>query len=172
MLFFLATPESSIIQTKTTKIRVHLSSGIAEILEEHQDLMGRIDNDVVEFELNLDNKVEISKYLVQEGVFVVSTKNTISATAQGPETAVYVYGKRIFEINSKTKNSLDEISKEFESKLNLLQLEEQKMNDDQNKKEGNEISASYELVKTSNFLLLQQEVDFLRKVINVLKEFK
>jgi len=172
MLFFLATPESSIIQTKTTKIRVHLSSGIAEILEEHQDLMGRIDNDVVEFELNLDNKVEISKYLVQEGVFVVSTKNTLSATSQGPETAVYVYGKRIFEINSKTKNSLDEISKEFENKLNLLQLEEQKMSDDQNKKEGNDISASYELVKTSNFLLLQQEVDFLRKVITVLKEFK
>ena len=160
MLFFLATPESSIIQTKTTKIRVHLSSGIAEILEEHQDLMGRIDNDVVEFELNSDNKVEISK------------KNAISATSQGPETAVYVYGKRIFEINSKTKSLLDEISKEFESKLNLLQQEEQKMNDDQNKKETNDISASYELVKTSNFLLLRQEVDFLRKVITVLKEFK
>ena len=72
----------------------------------------------------------------------------------------------------KSEEYLNEISKEFESKLTLLQLEEQKMNDEQNKKEGNEISASYELVKTSNFLLLRQEVDFLRKVITVLKEFK
>ena len=114
MLFLLATPESNIVETKTTKIRVHLSSGIAEILEDHQDLMGKIDNDVVEFETNFDNKVETAKYLVQQGVFVVSTKNTISANSKIPETAVYVYGKRIFEVNSKIKVLLDDISKEFE----------------------------------------------------------
>jgi len=167
MLVFLATPESNIVQTKTTKIKVHLSSGIAEILDGHQDLMGKIDNDVVEFETNFDNKIEIGKYLVQDGVFVVSTKNTISASSQSPETAVYVYGKRVFEINSKTKLLLDGISKEFEQKTTLLQKEEQTLNEEDNKG-----TSSSKLIKSSSLLLLKQDVEFLKKVILVIKEIK
>nr|YP_009545188.1 ATP synthase CF1 epsilon subunit [Synura uvella]AYO28342.1 ATP synthase CF1 epsilon subunit [Synura uvella] len=171
MLFFLATPESSIVQTKTTKIRVHLSSGVAEIYEEHQDLMGRIDNDLVEFETNFDNKIETSKYLVQEGVFVVSTKNTISVDLENSETAVYVYAKRVFEISSKAKSSLDIISKEYETKTSLLEREEQRLKEEQATKD-NKTSASYELVKSSNLMLLKEDVEFLRKVILVIKELK
>ncbi len=68
MLFFLATPEYNQVQSNTTKIKVHLSTGIAEILEQHQDLMGKIDNDIVEIETNFDNKLEKSKYLVQKAL--------------------------------------------------------------------------------------------------------
>jgi F0F1-type ATP synthase epsilon subunit len=103
MLFFLATPEYNQVQSNTTKIKVHLSTGIAEILEQHQDLMGKIDNDIVEIETNFDNKLEKTKYLVQEGIFVVSTKNSISVTTPvSPETGVYIYAKRVKEISSKT----------------------------------------------------------------------
>jgi F0F1-type ATP synthase epsilon subunit len=171
MLFLLATPESNIVETKTTKIRVHLSSGIAEILEDHQDLMGKIDNDVVEFETNFDNKVETAKYLVQQGVFVVSTKNTISANSKIPETAVYVYGKRIFEVNSKIKVLLDDISKEFEEKNIIFQKEEQEIQLLKDEKKGQPLN-SYELMKSSNFLLLKQDLEFLKKVIFIIKQLK
>nr|AYO28201.1 ATP synthase CF1 epsilon subunit [Synura sphagnicola] len=170
MLFSLATPESSILQTKATKIRVHLKSGIAEIFADHQDLMGTIENNMVEFETNFDNKVETRKYLVEDGIFVVSTKNKISANFPNPdiETAVYAYGKRIIEINSQTKLLLDQISKEYEQKSNLLLKEEQTIKEEQNIKK----SVSYELLKTTSFLLLKQEVEFLKKVILTIKELK
>ena len=47
MLFSLATPEYTHIQSNTTKVRVHLRSGVAEIFEQHQDLMGKIDNNII-----------------------------------------------------------------------------------------------------------------------------
>ena len=162
MLFFLATPEYNQAQSNTTKIRVHLSTGVAEIYDQHQDLMGKIDNDMVEIETNFDNKIEKSKFLVQEGVFVVSTKNTISVTPTGPDTGVYIYAKRAKEINSKI--SLDEISKEYEIKKERLEKEEQKL------PEGKK--NSYNLLTNSKLYLLKEEVDFLRKVILVVKEVK
>ena len=165
MLFFLATPEYNQVQSNTTKIKVHLSTGIAEILEQHQDLMGKIDNDIVEIETNFDNKLEKSKYLVQEGIFVVSTKNSISATTPATtETGVYIYAKRVKEISSKT--SLEQISKEYETKQERLEKEEQKFF------EGSKEPISYNRITNSKLYLLKEEVDFLKKVMITLKEVK
>lgn len=169
MLFFLATPESSIIETKTSKIRVHLSSGVAEVFENHQDLMGKIDNDFIEFETNFDNKSEIGKYLLHLGVFVVSTKNSIIKEPKSTETAVYVYAKRVFEISSKNKSSLDSISKEYETKKILLEEEEQKEAEKAEQKPG-VIPESINI--NSNLFLLKEEVNFLKKIIVVMKEVK
>lgn len=165
MLFFLATPEYNQVQSNTTKIKVHLSTGIAEILEQHQDLMGKIDNDIVEIETNFENKIEKSKYLVQEGIFLVSTKNSISVTTPiSNETGVYIYAKRVKEIGSKT--SLEQISKEYELKKERLEKEEQKLS------EGSKEPISYNRITNSKLYLLKEEVDFLRKVILTLKELK
>lgn len=166
MLFFLATPEYNQVQSNTTKIKVHLSSGVAEIYDQHQDLMGKIDNDMVEIETNFDNKIEKSKFLVQEAVFVVSTKNTISSTVPATtETGVYVYAKRVKEINSKI--SIDEISKEYEIKKERLQKEEQKVLD-----RGEKLPDSYNLITNSKLYLLKEEADFLKKLIFIVKEAK
>lgn len=161
MLFFLATAEYNKIQSNTTKIRVHLSSGVAEIYEQHQDLMGKIDNDIVEIETTFDNKLEKVKYLVQEGVFVVSTKNSISTNPEGTETGVYIYAKRVKEINTKT--SLEEISKEYETKKERLEKQEQK---------SSEKDVTYESISNSKLLLLKEEVEFLRKAVLIVKELK
>ena len=169
MLFFLATPESSIIETKTSKIRVHLSSGVAEVFENHQDLMGKIDNDFIEFETNFDNKSEIGKYLLHLGVFVVSTKNSIIKEPKSTETAVYVCAKRVFEISSKNKSSLDSISKEYETKKILLEEEEQKEAEKAEQKPG-VIPENINI--NSNLFLLKEEVNFLKKIIVVMKEVK
>lgn len=165
MLFFLATPEYNQVQSNTTKIKVHLSTGIAEILEQHQDLMGKIDNDIVEIETNFDNKLEKSKYLVQEGIFVVSTKNSISVTTPvNTETGVYIYAKRVKEISSKT--SFEQISKEYETKKERLEKEEQKFF------EGSKEPISYNRITNSKLYLLKEEVEFLKKVVLTLKEAK
>ena len=63
MLFFLAAPEYNQIQSNTTRILVHLSSGVAEIYEQHQDLIGRIQNDIVEIEATIENRIEKFKYM-------------------------------------------------------------------------------------------------------------
>ena len=58
MLFFLATSEYNNIQSNTTKVKVHLTNGIAEILDQHQDLMGLIENNILEIETNFESKLE------------------------------------------------------------------------------------------------------------------
>jgi hypothetical protein len=52
MLFLLATPEYTNVQSNTTKVKVHLRNGVAEVFNLHQDLMGRVDNDIVEIKLS------------------------------------------------------------------------------------------------------------------------
>ena len=54
MLFLLATPEYNNIQSNTTKVKVHLRNGVAEILEQHQDLMGKVENNLLEIEMQVE----------------------------------------------------------------------------------------------------------------------
>lgn len=130
--------------------------------------MGKIDNDFIEFETNFDNKSEVGKYLLHLGVFVVSTKNSIIKEPQSTETAVYVYAKRVFEISSKNKSSLDSISKEYEIKRILLEEEEQK----EAEKVEQKPEVTPKITTYSNLFLLKEEVNFLKKIINVMKEIK
>ena len=164
MLFFLATSDYNYTQSNTTKIRVHLSSGVAEIYDQHQDLMGKIDNDIVEIETNFDNKIEKAKFLVQQAVFVVSTKNSISANPTSTDTAVYVYAKNVKEINSKL--SIDDISKDYEIKKERLEEEAESI------REVGDDPDSYDLVLNTKYSLLKEEVAFLKKLILVAKETK
>jgi hypothetical protein len=84
MLFLLATPEYNNIQSNTTKVKVHLRNGVAEILEQHQDLMGKVENNLLEIETNFENRLEKLLFVLQDAVFIVSNKgldadkNTIS----------------------------------------------------------------------------------------------
>ena len=74
MLFLLNTPEYTNVQSNTTKVKVHLKNGVAEILDQHQDLMGRVENNIVEIETNFENKTEKNLFVLQDAVFIVSTK--------------------------------------------------------------------------------------------------
>ena len=95
MQFLLATPEYNNVQSNTTKVRVHLRSGVAEILEQHQDLMGKVDNNIVEVETNFENKIEKLWFVLQDAVFIVSNEQKEEAG----ETGVYIYAKRVQEIS-------------------------------------------------------------------------
>jgi len=157
MLFLLATPEYNNVQSNTTKVKVHLRSGVAEILEQHQDLMGKVENNIIEIETNSENKIEKILYILQDAVFVVSNQG-LDTTIENQGTGVYVYAKRVKEINSSI--SVDAVSKEFEQKTNELEAERAKVTDGGDK------------ILTSKIILLEDEIEFLKKVVLVVKELK
>jgi F0F1-type ATP synthase epsilon subunit len=159
MLFLLATPEYSNLQSNTTKVKVHLRSGVAEIFEQHQDLMGKVENNIVEIETNFENKFEKSLFILQDAVFVVSNQG-LDTTAETKGTGVYVYAKKVKEINSSI--SIDEVTKQYEQKIVELESENQKLAT----ADGNE------KVINSKIFLLKDEVEFLKKVVTIVKDFK
>ena len=159
MLFLLATPEYNNIQSNTTKVKVHLRSGVAEILEQHQDLMGKVENNIIEIETNFENKLEKVLFVLQDAVFVVSNQG-LDSNVENKGTGVYVYAKRVKEITSSI--SIDDISKQFDEKKEELEREQQKLDSSNN----------MDQVVSSRIILLEDELDFLKKVRLVVKDLK
>jgi len=160
MLFLLATPEYNNVQSNTTKVKVHLRSGVAEIFDQHQDLMGKVENNIVEIETNFENKIEKTLFVLQDAVFVVSNQGLDSGT-DNQGTGVYVYAKRAKEITSSI--SVDEVSKQYEQKKEELEVEQQKVIANGNVADQ---------VMTSKMILIEDELEFLKKVVTVVKELK
>jgi archaellum component FlaC len=159
MLFLLATPEYNNIQSNATKVRVHLRNGVAEIFDQHQDLMGKIDNNILEVETNFENKVEKLLFVLQDGVFIVSNQG-LDVNSENKGTGIYVYAKKVKEITSSV--SVEDVSKEYEEKKVSLEIENQKL------------GASEEADKAINskIFVLKDEVEFLEKVVTVVKDLK
>jgi F0F1-type ATP synthase epsilon subunit len=159
MLFLLATPEYNNVQSNTTKVKVHLRNGVAEILDQHQDLMGKVDNNLVEIETSFENRLEKILFVLQDAVFIVSNKG-LDATAENRGTGVYIYAKRVREITPTI--SLEETSKQYEQKNAELEVENQKL--------GAGEAADKPI--NARIFLLKEEVDFLKKVLAVVKDLK
>jgi len=158
MLFLLATPEYNNIQSNTTKVKVHLRNGVAEILEQHQDLMGKVENNLLEIETNFENRLEKLLFVLQDAVFVVSNKG-LETNVESKGTGVYVYAKRVREITSST--SVDEIVKQYDLKNAELEKEVAILETDPNS------------TKTkSKVFLLKDEVEFLRRAVTIIKGLK
>ena len=159
MLFLLATPEYNSIQSNTTKVRVHLRNGVAEVFDQHQDLMGKIDNNILEVETNFENKIEKLLFVLQDAVFIVSNQGS-DVNSDNKGTGIYVYAKKVKEITSSV--SVDEVSKEYEDKKTSLEMENQKLGSDE--EENKAIN--------SKIFVLKDEVEFLEKVVTVVKDLK
>lgn len=158
MLFFLSTSEYSNVQNNTTRVKVHLSGGIAEILDQHQDLMGRIDNNIIEIETFFENRLEKLLFVLQDAVFVVSHKG-LGADKDKNKTAVYVYAKRAKEISSNL--TIDEVSKQYEKVVKQLEVLKEKQSKD-----------SLNRLLKSKILLVEEEANFLTKTMTVMKSLK
>jgi hypothetical protein len=173
MLFLVNTPKFNKIQLNTTKVKVHLRNGIAEILDQHSDLMGLVENNLLEIETYFENKLEKFLYILQDGVFVVATKG-LNPKSLEPEkaveikgTGVYIYARRACEVNSNT--SIEELTKEYEQQNAKLQKQIAKLESLQTEKEKKEGKPVF---LTSRSLLLKGDVEFLRRTIVILKDFK
>ena len=158
MLFLLATPEYNNVQANTTKVRVHLRSGVAEIFDQHQDLMGKVENNLIEIETNFENKLDKFLFILQDAVFIVSNQG-LEGTLDFKGTGVYVYAKKVLEINSSL--SIDDLSKKYEQKKSDLEKEIEKR-----------VPGSANKGLESKILLLQDETEFLRKSLITIKELK
>jgi F0F1-type ATP synthase epsilon subunit len=160
MLFLLNTPEYTNVQSNTTKVKVHLKNGVAEILDQHQDLMGRVENNIVEIETNFENKTEKNLFVLQDAVFIVSTKGLDKKLDK--KTSVYVYAKNVKEINSRL--AVDEITKQYEKKLSLLETETLKLSAQNSEKLESSIK--------SKIFMLNEDAEFLKKVLDLEKQPK
>lgn len=161
MQFSLATPEDNKkILSNATRVKVHLTTGIVEILDKHQDLLGKVSIDVLEVESNDDNKSEKSKFILQEGLVIVSNKGLTVETAQ---TGVYVYAKRIVEWT--TSLSIEEFSKKVEQKTAKLEIEKIMLTD------ATSNGLVVNQIKTK-VLLLEDELEFDKKVLAFIKDSK
>jgi F0F1-type ATP synthase epsilon subunit len=158
MLFLLATSEYNNVQLNTTKVRVHLRNGVAEIFNQHQDLMGKVENNLVEIETNFENKVEKFSFILQDAVFIVSNQG-LEGTLDYKGTGVYVYAKKVREVTSNL--SIDEISKQYEQKKGELDTQLEKLSETQDNKALN-----------SKILLLKEDVEFLRRSLAIIKDIK
>ena len=158
MLFLLATPEYNNVQANTTKVRVHLRSGVAEIFDQHQDLMGKVENNLLEIETTFENRLEKLLFVLQDAVFVVSNKG-LDTNVESKNTGVYVYAKRVREITSST--SVDEIVKQYDLKNSELEKESAILEADPNSSKTK-----------SKVFLLKDEVEFLRRAVTIIKGLK
>ena len=158
MLFLLATSEYNNVQLNTTKVRVHLRNGVAEIFNQHQDLMGKVENNLVEIETNFENKIEKFSFILQDAVFIVSNQG-LEGTLDYKGTGVYVYAKKVREVTSNL--SIDEISKQYEQKKGELDTQLEKLSQTQDNKALN-----------SKILLLKEDVEFLRRSLAIIKDIK
>jgi F0F1-type ATP synthase epsilon subunit len=161
MLFLLATPEYNNVQANTTRVKVHLRNGVAEIYEQHQDLMGKVENNLVEIETNFENKLEKFSFVLQDAVFIVSNKG-LDEESENQETGVYVYAKKVQELGPNL--SIDKLTEEYTQKKEELDKELEKLN--------NKSSDPLDSVINSKVLLLQEDVEFLRRTLVIVKESK
>lgn len=161
MQFSLATPEDNKkVLSNATKVKVHLTTGIVEILDKHQDLLGKVSIDILEVENNDDNKAEKLKYILQEGLVIVSNKGLSPETVQ---TGVYVFAKRIVELTNSL--SMEEFTKKVDQKSAKLDIEKQFLI------EAGNSGINVGKMK-AKVLLLEEELEFDKKVLVLIKNSK
>ncbi len=160
MFLSITTPEHLHIQPNSLRIKAGLTSGVLEIYNKHQDLIGKIDNNFLEVDSINENKEEKSFYILQDAIFVVSNQNFEEET-NASQTSIYVYAKKLLEI-----------SKNFSSDLILKELDEKKKElENQMEKLKNESDEDNNFdMLTSKILILKDDVIFLEKAYSFLKE--
>ena len=159
MLFLLATPEYTNVQSNTTKVRVYLRNGVAEVFDQQEDLMGKVENNLLEVETNFENKIEKLLFILQDAVFIVSNKG-LDSNADSKGTGIYVYAKRVREITPTT--SLEDIAKQYDQKYAELEKATLKAEEEKDKS-----------IKTnSKIFLLKEEVEFLQRTLVIVKDLK
>lgn len=162
MQFSLATPEDNKkLLSNATKVKAHLTTGIVEILDKHQDLLGKVSLDIIEIENNDENKNEKLRFVLQDGLVIVSNKGLSSDTISN--TGVYVFAKRVLELNSSL--SIEDFVKKIEQKTTKLDFDKQVLSD------PSSTNSTLSKVKT-RILMLEDEIAFDKKILTLLKELK
>jgi len=126
-------------------VNVCLRNGSAQILPKHQDLIGKVENNILELEV--ENEPDKTKMFLQDGIFLVSNEDS--------KTSIYVFSKRILEIekgvNSRTK--IEELKKELEQKSKEIETKQALNNPSM----------------AARIVILQDEIEFIKKYLKVVE---
>lgn len=158
MEFRLLTSECAYTISNVRKVKGFLSNGIVEVFDRHQDLMGLIENNLVEIELNLENTVK-EFFALQNGIFIVCS-TPLSSNNTKSETIVYAYAKSFLKLEKNT--SLEALLEKYEHKKFLLNAELQKLNKNN--------MDSLDLIVNSKALLLKEETEFIQNTLVIAKK--
>jgi hypothetical protein len=156
MDFILLTPEQNYKISGSNRVKAHLKSGVVEILDGHQFLIGLIENNLIVAESLGDIKKE-QFFVVQDAIFIVSDQSFESNNLKLP-TTVYVYAKTFVELEKTTQR--ETFLKYYESKKQEFEQELA-----QKAKNNGDNVVELNLVLNSKALLLKEEVEFLQSVL-------
>ena len=101
--------------TDVIKVKAYLTNGAVEVLEKHQSLLGKVEDNIIEVESNRGKK-EI--FVLKNAVFQISTEEN--------RTSITTFTQDYREINEKT--SIEAIQEEIDKKGKLLEASESSLN--------------------------------------------
>lgn len=159
MQVLIISPDYTSMEYFATKVKVRLQSGEAEFYEQHQELVGKINNDLVQVERTFENKVETSSFVIQEGAVIVTTPDKGEENTDSPnpsnKTYIYIYSKKALPINS-LPDTIDSITSTSDKVKALLAKAQEAAGSETN----------------SNILMLQEDVAFFTKALKLAKDLK
>ena len=156
MHFFLSSSSENKGQTSVTKVRIFLRTGIVEILEQHQNLIGQIENDIVEVETTFEGVVSRELYVIRNGVLVVTNQFApVGDNFEIGKTSVFIYSDDVTKVQDSLTpfivQSLVESRKKLDEELMAEALKEIKQ------------------MKSAFIKTLESEIAYLEKVLKAIK---
>jgi F0F1-type ATP synthase epsilon subunit len=156
MHFFLSSSSENKGQTSVTKVRIFLRTGIVEILEQHQNLIGQIANDIVEVETTFEGVVSRELYVIRNGVLVVTNQFApVGDNFEFGKTSVFIYSDDVTKVQDSLTpfivQSLVESRKKLDEELMAEALKEIKQ------------------MKSAFIKTLESEIAYLEKVLKAIK---
>jgi F0F1-type ATP synthase epsilon subunit len=116
MKFTLTTPTSFYVRGNATKVRVYLRTGIAEIYEQHTDLMGVIDGNLIEVETIDDNKVIKNLFVVQDAIFIVNNIE-VEPGQQFTGTSVAIHASEGVKLDEESEENIEQRTEDKRGEL-------------------------------------------------------
>ena len=156
MHFFLSSSSENKGQTSVTKVRIFLRTGIVEILEQHQNLIGQIENDIVEVETTFEGVLSRELYVIRNGVLVVTNQFApVGDNFEIGKTSVFIYSDDVTKVQDSLTpfivQSLVESRKKLDEELMAEALKEIKQ------------------MKSAFIKTLESEIAYLEKVLKAIK---
>lgn len=104
--------------TDVIKVKAYLTNGAVEVLEKHQSLLGKIEDNIIEVESNFQNREKKEIFVLKNAVFQISDEEN--------RTSVITFTQDYREITEKT--SIEAIQEEIEKKGKLLEASQSSLN--------------------------------------------
>lgn len=151
MIVTLASGGFAKVFSNVLSVNVSLRNGSAQILPNHQDLIGKVENNLLQ--INTENDSEKTNVFIQDGIFIVSNEEG--------KTSVYIFSKRIldFDKTGKNRNQLDELKKELENKKQQILVKKEKQ-----EKNPNLVSSL-----AAGLTILEDETKFIEEYLKVIE---